>query len=320
MGAERRFHAMGTDVHVVVHGDPAMAALAESLLAGLEARWSRFRPASEVSALNARPGEWVEVSADTLALVSRAVEAARATDGLVDATVLADVVRLGYDRSFEELTTLDAPVPPPVHRTAGAGDIEIDALGGRVRLPVGIGFDPGGIGKGLAADRVAEQLDALGVAGALINVGGDLRAVGYAPAGEDWTVDLDPLRSGTPLARVALAGGAVATSTTERRRWRAGGRDVHHLVDPRTGEPADTGVIAATALAAEGWQAEALAKAAILAGPDRGLDLVEQAGGDGLVLLDDGSVRTSGHLDRFGALRATDDRPPALAATGGHRS
>ena len=130
---------------------------------------------------------------------------------------------------------------------------------------------------------------------------------------------LDPLRTGTPLARVALAGGAVATSTTERRRWRAGGRDVHHLVDPRTGEPADTGVIAATALAAKGWQAEALAKAAILAGPDRGLDLVEQAGGEGLVLLDDGSVRTSGHLDRFGAVRATDARPPALAATGGHR-
>ena len=103
-----------------------------------------------------------------------------------------------------------------------------------------------------------------------MNVGGDLRAIGYGPGGDDWTVDIDPADTGLPLRRVALHQGGLATSTVLRRRWRVGGRPSHHLIDPVTGRPTDRGVVAATVLARCAWQAEVLAKAALARPPRRG--------------------------------------------------
>ena len=129
MEAESRFRAMGTDVHVVVHGPVELVELAHEQIDDLEQRWSRFLPASEVSELNRRAGTWVHVSPPTVELVSRAIEGWRVTDERFDPTVLGDVVRAGYDRTFDELVDLPEAPTSDLHRDAGG--IAVDRVGRR---------------------------------------------------------------------------------------------------------------------------------------------------------------------------------------------
>lgn len=271
---------MGSDAHLLVVTEPEAAAGptgAARLLAGawarieaLEARWSRFRPDSDVSVLNRHAGTPVAVSPDTVTLVARAVAAWDMTGGRFDPTVGAAIAALGYDRDFGEV----AHGPHPALDHAGAGPapgpegIEIDVAGGTVTLPPGVRFDPGGIGKGLAADLVAEALVAAGALGALVNLGGDLRAAGDPPDAGGWAVSLpDPVRAGGELARFALPHGAVATSSRLRRRWRTAAGPAHHLLDPATGRPATGDTVAVSVVADRAWRAEALATALFLTGP-----------------------------------------------------
>jgi thiamine biosynthesis lipoprotein len=303
---------MGSDAHVVVHGPLGLTELARDLIEDLESRWSRFRPDSEVSVVNDRAGRWTEVSEPTIELVERALEGWAATDGRFDPTVLGDVVRAGYDRTFADVAQLDADRVAPTSRLRrDAAGIQVDREGGRVLLPVGVGFDPGGVGKGLAADLVAAHIDGEGAAGVLVNLGGDLRAIGFGPAGDDWTVDIDPAATGRPMATVALEQGAVATSTTLRRRWLTGGRPMHHLIDPSTGRPAARGVVAASVLAARGWQAEVLSKAALVAGIDDGIAVITEAGADALLVDDLGGLHPTPGFARFGRVAALAPGAPA---------
>lgn len=290
---------MGTSVHVVVHGDPDLADQAEREIGRLEQLWSRFLPDSEISKLNDAAGNWVSVSPETVELVERAVLAHAVTGGRYDPTVLGDVIRAGYDRSYDDLAQVPRTLAPASSLQHGIEGIDIDATGGRVRLPVGVGFDPGGIGKGLAADLVAMLLDGEGAAGVLINIGGDLRAVGCGPDGNDWIIDLDPAATGMPHATVVLDHGAIATSTVLRRRWEIDGAEHHHLIDPATGKPSDSGVVAVSVLAGHGWQAEVLAKAALVAGLDDGLQLITDIGAEGLLIDAHGGIHATSGFARF---------------------
>jgi FAD:protein FMN transferase len=291
-----RFRAMGSDVHVLVNGPAGLLQVARDRVEELERRWSRFRAHSEISRLNALAGSPMVVSAETLGLVGRALEGARVTGGRFDPTVLGDVLRAGYDRTFEELDA-GAAGGSPLGR--GWTRVVVDAARSSVTLPAGVGLDPGGIGKGYAADLVVEELRAAGAAGVCVNLGGDLRAEGRAPGRGSWVVGIEhPLRPG-PAATVTLAGGAVATSSRIRRAWGPDGDRRHHLIDPATGAPADTALAAVTVLAARGWQAEVLAKAAFLGGLDRGRALLTVAGADGLLVDDHGGLHPSGGFGRF---------------------
>jgi len=148
---------MGTDVEVLALGadDAVMAqlgALAADALEAREAKWSRFRPTSELCRLNDAAGAPVVVSPDTFALIGRAVDAWRDTGGRYDPTVLAALEAAGYDRDFDDVTRTGATVSgahPPVPGCAG---VELDRLVSAVRLPRGVALDLGGIGKGEAAD------------------------------------------------------------------------------------------------------------------------------------------------------------------------
>ena len=291
---------MGTTAHVVVHGDEELVDLAQAEVERLEACWSRFRPTSEVSEMNERAGSWVEVSSETVLLVERAILASIVTEGRYDPTVLGDVIRAGYDQDFAGVLARPTADPSPASALRrGVDEIEVDAARRAVRLPAGTGFDPGGIGKGLAADLVAATLDEANAAGALVNLGGDLRAVGFGPDGDDWTVELDPAASGRPLATVSIEQGAVATSTTLRRRWELDDEERHHLIDPATGRPATGDLVAVTVLAAHGWQAEVLAKAALVAGLAAGAALVEHLGAEALLVDRHGGLHRTSGFDRF---------------------
>jgi len=292
------FPVMGSDALVyVVGGRAELTGRARARLEGLDERWSRFRPASEVSRLNdAADGKPRPVSPETFELITRGVQAWRMTNGLFDPTILGDVRRAGYTVSFEQLR--DRPGGSDGCRlTRGAADIDLDARTRTVRLPPGVGFDPGGIGKGLAADLVVEELLAAGADGACVNVGGDVRAAG-TPPDESWAVAIEHPTHPAPAAVAQLQDGAVATSSRLNRRWQTDRGDAHHLIDPRRGAPSDTTLWTATAIAARGWQAEAFAKAAFLTGPS-GLAVFDRLGVAILLVDDDGAVRTNRQVSRF---------------------
>ncbi len=167
-----------------------------------------------------------------------------------------------------------------------------------MRLPAGTGFDPGGIGKGLAADLVVAELLAEGAEGACVNLGGDVRVAGIGPDGDGWTVSVDHPRREVPLVRLGLRDGAVATSTTLRRRWTLAGLERHHLIDPRSGLPSDTDLELATVVAAEAWIAEALTKSVLLRSSEVAFDVI------------DGTAAEALAVDRHGRMIST----PGLAA------
>lgn len=289
---------MGTEVRVVVIGGPPhLAELARQRIHSLEARWSRFEPRSEISQLNRAPGgRPTIVSLDTYRLVETAVAAWHRTGGRFDPTVLAAMLANGYDRTFDELPA-DRPSPALPAATLGCAGIVLDPLLHAVTLPAGVGIDPGGIGKGLAADMVATELSSLGAQGALIDIGGDIRVVGQGPCDGAWVVEIeDPDDADHTLLRVALTDAAIATSSTRRRRWSVDGEQHHHLVDPATGRCPAGPLVSATVIAAEGWWAEALTKAVLVAG-----DLTPLSDASGLSVDTDGRTRMTPDLEVLAA-------------------
>lgn len=269
--AEQRFRAMGSDAHVVITGDGADEQLARAAarIDALERRWSRFLEASELSRLNAAGGRPTIVSADTMLLVRRALDAWWLTGGAFDPTVAGSVRALGYTVSFDAIATAPAPPVEPARAAPGPAGITIDAVVGALTLPPGVQLDAGGIGKGLAGDVVVAEALAAGAAGALVNLGGDVRVAGEPPTEAGWVVGIEwpgdlaaPGDPGRALAHVRLEDGALCTSSTRRRSWtRADGSRVHHLVDPASGDPFGGELVQVSVTAGEGWWAEALTKA-----------------------------------------------------------
>lgn len=317
--AQTRFRAMGSRAHIIVTGgDIAMLDRAIDRVEQLESRWSRFRVESEVGRLNAANGEPCEVSPDTALLIERAVELWRLTGASVDPLVLGAVIEAGYDRSFETLGELRSRAAGP--RSAepwtmiACTDIDIDRggrgatgcgadPGTRVRLPRGATFDPGGIGKGLAADMIVGELISGGALGACVNLGGDLRVEGIGPDGAAWDVAIDHPWIGSPMVVIHLRDGGIATSSTLKRTWSIAHEGRHHLIDPRTGSPSTTDLVQATVVAGQAWVAEGFAKAVLLRGSDRPFDMLPAGIGaiavdrSGRVLVSDGFHRFVQHDD-----------------------
>ena len=201
---------MGSEAHVIVVGDPRLLGMARARIEELERRWSRFVPTSEVSFLNSHRGAPYRVSAETFRLVNRGVTGWWETSGRFDPTILGDLIREGYDRPFQAVTIDPASGISVLRRNARG--IRIDAEAQTVELPTDAGFDPGGVGKGLGADMVVEELLDAGAEGACVNLGGDLRVEGEGPEHGRWLISLDHPTASRPAALVALAagGGAVA--------------------------------------------------------------------------------------------------------------
>jgi len=252
--------------------------------------FSRFEPASELSALNADPRDVVPVSPLMASFVAAAVDAARRTDGLVDATLLRAIERAGYRSDLRTPLPLKLALVMVRGRAAGAPDpaacwrdVQVDAAAGTVMRPPGLGLDSGGLVKGMAADELAATLadhDAFA-----IDCAGDLRIGGTA--GLPRTVNVASPFGGDTLHVFEIAAGAVATSGIGRRSWLgADGRPAHHLLDPASGRPAFTGVVQVSALAPTALEAEIRAKAAILSGPAGAREWLPDGG---VAVFDDGT-------------------------------
>lgn len=277
---------MNTDIHViVVGGTPEHLTAAESAVRDREARWSRFLPDSELSAVNRAAGRPVIVSPDTFRLISDAVDAYHLTGGVFDPTVLGCLLDAGYDRSFE---LIDDSGQGPVRSAPGPTEIELDEGLGAVRVPVDVGLDLGGLGKGATADAVTAELLSAGATGCCVNIGGDIRVRGEGPENGGWAVEL--ACPGSPHRRwVSLGDGAVCTSTTLKRRWGNQGQQ-HHLRDPATGEPLDSGLVSVSVIAERALQADVLTKVALAVGPDAAARAILEQGATGLLVTDDGTI------------------------------
>ena len=259
---------------------------------------SRFEPDSELSRLNRDPRRTVPVSPLLRQLVAAALSAGLRSGGLVDATLVDEIEACGYAESRDftggaaavHLSACGGPAAPSPR--AGWCELAVDDRAGTVSRPPGLRIDPGGIAKGLMADLVGETL--AGFRSFAVDCCGDLRVGGTADRVRAIQVG-DP-GGGTPLHELRIASGAIATSGITRRSWvDADGRVAHQLLDPATGLPAFTGIVQATAVAPTGLYAETLAKAALLAGPDR-TDAWLPFGG--VIVSEDGDVRIVDSLTR----------------------
>lgn len=297
---QRRFGAMRTQIHIVVTGSSAEVLLESgvALIGDLEARWSRFLPTSEISRLNSAVGHPQAVSSETFDLIEKAVASWVLTDGRFDPTMLRSLEELGYDRSFEHLGEERAHVRAP-QPSGQCGSIVMDAADFTVRLPAGVSFDPGGIGKGLAADLICQRLMDLGADGVMVNAGGDLKTQGDSPLGDCWAVDIrEPALRHQIITTVNLTNGALATSTTLKRVWRGPEGQRHHLLDPSTGQSHKGGPVLASVVAGEAWWAEVAATSLIGAPANRDLPTAPK-GSSALIVTDDGSMHRLGEFDRF---------------------
>jgi thiamine biosynthesis lipoprotein len=267
------------------------AADARMLLSELERRWTRFDTASDLNALSDDARSELPAHEHVRALIGAGAWAGRCSGGLVDMTLGAQIAQAGYDRHWAgataSLSEALAAAPP---RT--------------IRRPPHTVLDSGGLGKGLAADLVAARLTGLRF---IVDVGGDL-AVGHGGGGPHEVSVIHPL-TGEVAHRFCVGGGGVATSGIHRRLWLDDrGAPAHHVLDPSTGRPAWTGLLAATAVGRSALEAEVLAKVALLRGPQGGRAALAAHGG--VLVHEDGAVEVVPALRRI-ARRAVSD----LAAT-----
>jgi thiamine biosynthesis lipoprotein len=273
MEATASFPVWGTTARLAVTDARRMSVARQVLdaeIAAMGAACDRFRPESEISRVNAAEGRSVEVSALFADTLGHALDVARATGGRVDPTVGGALLAAGYDRDLAEVRThVRAPyaVPRPV-----AGWPVVELRDQVVRVPRGVTLDLGATAKSFAADRAATRAASATGCGVLVGLGGDVAVSGPAPSG-GWRIRVtDDHRAGPgdPGQTVAIGDGGLATSSLTVRRWRRGGRWLHHIIDPATGAPAGTHWRTVSVAAGSCLAANAASTAAMVTG--RGAD------------------------------------------------
>jgi thiamine biosynthesis lipoprotein len=296
------FSCMGNTADVTVIGDPSLLGVARVRLEQLEQRWSRFISTSDVCALNRSKGIAISVHPDTITLVRYLVDALRLTNRFFDPTLLPSLVQLGYARSITNaslVTQLDGSLRwgEPLIATS------INIANSTVTLPAGITLDPGGLGKGLAADIVASELRALGAEGVCISIGGDIRCAGIGPIDGAWSIPVaSPFVASEVLATATLFDGAIATSSLDAKTWSVGNKEMHHVLNPKTGLPLQRSVqqvIQTTVIGAEAVWAEVFATVVLVAGVVEGFTQVEAAGLAALAVFADGRCVISSHWKEY---------------------
>jgi thiamine biosynthesis lipoprotein len=315
--AHRSFRVMGSSAHVTVTAHPddrsesstksldAHLDRAEARLRALESLWSRFVVGSDVCRANASAGGAVTVDAVTVAVVQRSIDAWKQTRGRFDITVLPALLHHGYIRSLNDHDadsrvsshgSADIPGGDAPRAAMGrTGAVEVDRRRNTIAVPAGAAIDLGGIGKGYAADLVAGELINAGVAGVMVDIGGDIAVRGLPATRERWLLGIEnPTNAPHLISSVALVIGGMATSGITTRRWRSPqGVRVHHIIDPATAMPSTTTLLAATVVASDCTTAEVHATAAMMHDAPAAIALLDDAGLAGLLVTRDGvAVRT----------------------------
>ncbi len=288
------FAALGTTVTLLVTDPrrlPAAEVVLRSELHALDLACSRFRPDSEIRAVERSAGRWTPVSPILTEVLAAALRAARISGGLVDPTVGRAVADLGYDRDFAAVAADGPELPDQPTPAPGWWRVRLDVARHRVLVPPGVRLDVGASAKAWAADHAARSV-ATGRCGALVSLGGDIALAGPAPE-DGWLVMVgdDHAAAGSPFGEqaITLVSGGLATSGVTRRTWRRGDRTLHHIVDPRTGDVAPPFWRTVTVAAASCLDANTASTAAVVRG----------AGAPGWLAMHRLPARLVGHAGRI---------------------
>ncbi len=274
------FRAMNTPIMLAAEGERALEGMyaTKTFIDDSEQRFSRFLPASEVSILNRFAGEWHHVSDELMDMLQLSMKYHMETHGLFDPSILPELKRAGYDRSMDEI------------RVTGAGDgshattqslqrsfteVEIDHANQLIRLPHDMEIDLSGIAKGWIVSKAAQLLHAY-VDVCAVSAGGDIQFIGEPSDGFGWDVYLENPRDETQmLAQLHLRSGGVATSSVMKRSWTQGDKIQHHLIDPRTGEPAQTDWLSVTVISTDVIHSDIYAKVILIGGERESANLLQ---------------------------------------------
>lgn len=291
---EQRFMAMDTYMHFTVYGDEDAAVQAQNELLTLDRLLSVTDSSSEVYAINHRPDHTCDLSPELTVLLEQALILARQTGGAFDPTVYPVVRAWGFTTSpyrvpdGEELVSLLPLV--------GHEKVVLD--GHTLTLPKDMQLDFGGIAKGWAGDRAAQQLRARGVTSAILRLGGNIHTVGSKPDGSPWKIGLEDPDSGDALGTVAVSDLAVVTSGSYQRFFTANGQTYHHIIDPATGQPADSGLISVTVIGKYGTRCDALSTALFVMGLEDAVRFwQEHKDFEAVFVSEDGSVSITAGLE-----------------------
>jgi len=285
------FPAIGTTASVVAADVRVLHRAEEAVryeIDAIDRACSRFRTDSDLARLEEAAGRWTVVSPLLFEAIDVAMDAARATDGAVDPTVGQALRDVGYDRDFRDVEPSGPAIrtrPAPGWRVVG-----IDAARGAIFLPRGVRLDLGATAKALAVDKACVRAIEAAGCGVMVSIGGDVAAFGDPPVG-GWTVAIgdDHAGPGEPGETVCLSGGGLATSSTTVRRWTRGGRPQHHVIDPRTGAPAEEVWRTATVAAARCVDANTATTAILVLG-ERAIGWVGSIGLPARLVAADGGV------------------------------
>jgi len=284
---------MGNTANIVVIGDQQLLHQARVRLVDLENKWSRFIDTSEISLINNSDGKEMYVSADTVTLVRYLVDAQSRTHRLFDPSLLPALIGLGYGASRLD-NSMKSDIAPNAQWAIPLSETRIDSASGAVRLPRGATLDPGGLGKGLAADIVATELISLGASGVCVSIGGDMRIAGESEGNGGWSVAVEsPFNESSDLTTLVLNSGGIATSSTRGKRWVGPLGEMHHVLDPSTSTPLSESAgqfVQSTVLASEAVWAEVFATALLVGGLEQGMPLIDQLGMAAMAVTVDGDL------------------------------
>ncbi len=293
------FRAMGSHITALLETDAAGSELLHQVPAWFQ-EWeralSRFWLDSELNTLNRNSGSSMQVSSTLFEVLSLSVRAWQESSGLVTPEILDNLEAWGYDRSFERLQggrSLQM-VTTPVQSQLDA--IVIDPIQRVVKLPAGVRLDLNGVAKGWAAQQAMQRLGAHGAA--LVNAGGDVAISKPLSDGRAWPVGVhDPFHPNVNLALLQIPCGGVATSGKDFHTWLVNGLPQHHIIDPRSGIPAQTDLLTVTVLAENVLQAETAARTAFILGSRAGLEWLEDHPQfSGILIGEDGQFRQFGDI------------------------
>ncbi len=271
-----------------------------SQFADWELKLSRFKPDSELNQLNGQSGAFTPLSQVMWDVLQTAKRAAEDSGGLVTAAVLPHLERAGYVESFERISNGVVSTGSSVRQILESMEaIHYDETARAILLPVGMRLDLGGVVKGWAAHQAMQQLRDLGPV--LVDCGGDIAISAPLSSGEAWAIGVNnPLNRGGRLETLYVLQGGIATSGRDHRKWQQGAEWRHHIIDPRTGRPAETDLLSVTVIAEDVMQAEMAAKKVLILGSEAGLDWIDRLDQTAaLAILENGELLGSHGIEQY---------------------
>lgn len=268
MKAETSFFAMDTYISMTAYGEGGAKALqnAQNLITDAERRLSVTDTGSEIYRLNHRAGDTAEVSEETAALLRFALHMADETGGALDPAIYPVLTAWGFTTDHHQIPpkdTLDALLPLVDYH-------QIELKDHTVTLPKGMEIDFGAIAKGYSGQQAADLVRRAGISSAILNLGGNVQAIGEKPDGSLWRVGLQSPWGHDYLGILSIKDLAVVTSGSYERFFVGeDGRTYHHIINPKTGYPADNGLVSVTIIGPDGGLCDALSTALFVMGPEK---------------------------------------------------